>query len=436
MRMRTTERIRPAALASESVRNLPVVLLSLFIAIAAVDVLLVTQPTFVHSLRDSWQSLLVGGVDDPWPTVLGAAASVACAAVAAAVLTVVVRGIVEAPYLWLASALVSGCSLAIARMTVQIPLGLPTPVFAGMSALLLVGGGAFLQGRSTLLHVTGTFLAAIPLALLAFGYMQGRTSTGAEYDIDHAAQLLLGTLAIASVGTMMIALASRRLHALGGSAALGTPSPEQMAELIERTRASELRAAEAEYRLHLVRDGDSVPHLDDAYEITRMRGSSFGRFAFWALVLLGIGGGAFGFFARYLPLQQQLASQQKLNHTLTEQHAAAVAKLRADFDREREALQRPVQAPEPAPAAAPIVAPNTPVAAPPRSEVQPIREVRPPEPATRKVKPTEHASAPASAPAASKSQPAAQPAGQHEPAKQTRSPVSKSDDPLEGLDGM
>src|SRR5262252_10005855 len=102
--MQTTQRIRPMGFAGESVRSLPVVLLSLFLAIAAVDVLLVTQPALVYSLRDDWQSWVDGSVVAPWATMVAATASVACVAVAAAVLTVVVRGIVDAPYLWLASA--------------------------------------------------------------------------------------------------------------------------------------------------------------------------------------------------------------------------------------------------------------------------------------------------------------------------------------------
>ena len=471
--MRTTERIRPVALAGESVRNLPVVLISLFIAVAGVDILLVTQPAFVSSLRDGWQGWMQGGVVAPWATVLGAAASVACVAVAAAVLTVVVRGIVEQPYLWLASALVAGCCFAIVRMNVEVPLRLPTPVFACMSAVLLVGGGAFLQGRSVMFSITGIFLLAVPLALLAIGYTQGQTSSGAAYSLDHNARLLLGTLSIASAGTLVIAIAARRLRALGGSAALGTPSAEQLAELIERARAGELRAAEAEYRLHLVRDEERAPQLDDEYELLRSRGSGLRRFAWWTSALFVLGGAALAFFAGYLPLQQQLASQQKINHTLTQQHAAAIAKLRADVAGEREALRQTVQAEEPAPpAAAPAVAPAdaparsvgavapavaspaqpvqqsakperrpkpepiaTAPAAAPRAQAKPSSEPRKLEAGARKAKPVERQAAAPSAPPASKAQRAADTTSQ-EPARQNRSPVAKSDDPLEGLDGM
>jgi hypothetical protein len=435
--MRTTARIRRVGLAGESVRNLPVVLISLFIAVSGVDVLLVTQPSFVSSLRDGWQGWMQGGVVAPWATVLGAAASVACVAVAGAVLTVVVRGIVEQPYLWLASALVAGCMFAITRMNVEVPLRLPTPAFACMSAVLLVGGGAFLQGRSVLFNFTGIFLATVPLALLAIGYTQGQTSAGAAYSVDHNARLLLGTLSIASAGTLVIAVAARRLRDLGGSAALGTPSAKQLAELIERARAGELRAAEAEYRLHLVRDREDASQLDDAYELLLSRGSGLRRFAWWTLAAFVVGGAAYAFFAGYLPLQQQLASQQKLNHTLAERHAAAIAKLRAEVDSGREALRRTVQPQEPAPpaaAAAPVVVP-TPTAAAAASRAEAKAEPRKVEAAARKTKPAEHQPAAPSAPAASKSQRAAETPSQ-EPARQNRSPVSRSDDPLEGLDGM
>lgn len=435
--MRTTERIRPVALASESVRNLPVVLISLFIAVAGVDILLVTQPAFVSSLRDGWQGWMQGGVVAPWATVLGAAASVACVAVAAAVLTVVVRGIVEQPYLWLASALVAGCSFAIIRMNVEVPLRLPTPVFACMSAVLLVGGGAFVQGRSVMFSVTGIFLLAVPLALLAIGYTQGQTSSGAAYSLDQNARLLLGTLSIASAGTLVIAIAARKLRALGGSAALGTPSAEQLAELIERARAGELRAAEAEYRLHLVRDEERAPQLDDDFELLRSRGAGLRRFAWWTLAAFVVGGAAYAFFAGYLPLQHQLASQQKINHTLTERHAAAIAKLRAEVNSEREAARRTVQAEEPVPpaAAAPAETVVAPADAPARAQTRPTSEPRKLETAARKTKPAEREAATTSAPATSKSHRAAETTPE-EPVRQNRSPVAKSDDPLEGLDGM
>jgi hypothetical protein len=387
------------------------------------------------------------------------------------VLTVVVRGIVEQPYLWLASALVAGCCFVIIRINVEVPLRLPTPVFACMSAVLLVGGGAFLLGRSVLFNITGVFLAAVPLALLAIGYTQGQTSAGAAYSFDHNARMLLGTLSIASAGTLLIAIAARRLRALGGSAALDTPSPKQLAELIERARAGELRAAEAEYRLHLVRDRDPVPQLDDEYELLRSRGSGLRRFAWWTLAVCVVSGAAYAFFAGYRPLQQELASQQKINHTLTERHAAAIVKLRAEVASEREAAQRAVQAQEPAQpaaaaaevvppanaparspgAAAPLASPAQPVqpserrpnpeptpaaaAAAPHAPAKASSELRKPEAAARKAKPVEHQPAVPSAPAASKSQRAAEPTSQ-QPARQNRSPVPRSDDPLEGLDGM
>lgn len=430
---RITERIRPVALAGESVRNLPVVLISLFIAIAGVDVLLVTQPAFVTSLRDGWQGWMQGGVVAPWATVVGAAASVACVAVAAAVLTVVVRGIVEQPYLWLASALVAGCSFVIVRMNVEVPLRVPTAVFACMSAVLLVGGGAFLQGRSVLFSITGVFLALVPLALLAIGYTQGQTISGVPYEIDHNARLLLGTLSIASAGTLVIAIAARRLRALGGSAALGTPSAEQVAELIERARAAELRAAEAEYRLQLTREPGRAPLLDDEYELLRSRGTGLRRFGWWTLAVFAVSGAGYAFFAGYLPLQRQLASQQKFNHALTERHAAAIAKLRAEMDHEREVLQRSAQAQEPAPpaaAGATVVAPSEPPARAIDPAAAPARPAQSVEQPARKVKPAASA-----APAAAKAQRATDTTSR-EPAKQSHSPVAKSDDPLEGLDGL
>ena len=137
--------------------------------VAGVDALIVTQPEFVHSLREDWEQWVAAGISAPWATLLAASATVLCAALAASLVIVVVRGVTDAPYLTLAAALVVGCSFQISRMTLEIPLRMPVPLFALVSAVLLLGGGAFFQTRSRMLNLSGGFLTALPLALLGVG---------------------------------------------------------------------------------------------------------------------------------------------------------------------------------------------------------------------------------------------------------------------------
>lgn len=448
--MRTTERIRRPAFV-EPLRNLPITLVALFIVMAAVDVLLVMQPSLVRSLRDDWQSWVHGSISAPWATLVGAVATVGGLAIAAATLTLAVRGIVEAPYLWLASALVAGCCFSISSLPVDLPVRMPTPAFAGMSALLLFGGGAFFQSRATLFNMTGLFLTSTPLALLGVGYLRARTSTGARYTVDDNAQIVLGLLLLASVGTILISIAARRLRAIGGAAALATPTGEQLAELLERARSSEQRAAEAEYQLeHVLRQAGGAPRLmeDDEY-MGRRRSRGWFR---WLLIsFLLIGGGA-AYFTAYLPLEQQLVSQRKFNHEQTRKHASELAALRADVEREREELKAQLAAaaqpvapakPEKKKAAA-ATAPAAPAEAKPAPSEKPAPAAKP-APASAAPPAPEEKPAPAKAAAVEKPAPAtkpaavAKPAAPPKPAKVAPTPLdrmSTSDDPLEGLDGM
>lgn len=425
--MRNTERIRRPAFA-EPLRNLPITLVALFIVMAAVDVLLVTQPALVRSLRDDWQSWVHGSISAPWATLVGAVATIGGLAIAAATLTLAVRGIVEAPYLWLASALVAGCCFSISSLPVDLPVRMPTPAFAGMSALLLFGGGAFFQSRATLFNMTGLFLTSTPLALLGVGYMRARTNAGAPYTVDHNAQIVLGLLLLASAGTILIAVAARRLRALGGGAALAAHTGEQLAELIERARSSEQRAAEAESQLeHALQRAGGAPRLleDDEYP-GRRRSRGWGR---WLVIsLLSIGAGA-AYFTAYLPLERQLASQRKWNHEQSRKHGSELAALRADLQREREKFEAQLAA-APQPAAPIKPEAKKKAAAVESAEAKPAPAEKPaPASASPVEKPKKQGAVvkPAAPPKPVKAAP---------PSPLDRTLQSSSDDPLEGLDGM
>jgi hypothetical protein len=258
------------------------------------------------------------------------------------------------------------------------------------------------------------------------------------------------------VGTILIALAARRLSAMGGSAVLGAPSAEQLAELIESARASELRAVEAESRLQYVTGNEhAAPRLDDDFELLRSRGGGLRRFALWSFVVMVGAGSAYAYFAGYAPLKQQLTVQRQLSHTHAEQQAATIVDLRAQLERERDTARQAARAAEPAPVAvttpqstavpsvvsptvrdepATSAAPKSKPSAASRIEVRRTRtsEVR----GTSKADGRERASDAPSTRAPAKSLRELRAVEQAEAPKQNRSPVPRSDDPLEGLDGM
>ena len=472
--LHTTQRIRRTALFGEPLRNLPVVLTSLLIVMAAVDVLLVIQPSPVRTLRDDWQRWVKGAVDAPWATLVGAGAIIACVAVAAALLTVVVRGISESPYLWIASALVAGCCFWIGRMAVEVPVQMPTPWFAALCALLLVGGGAFFQGRSFITHAAGTFLASMPLMLVGVGYWRAQSGPVPAPPITPDTRTLLSLLAIATVGTPLVGVAARRLRALGGASGRGGHAADRMVELIERARTSERRAVHAERELQRVmRGGQTAPRLHDDDELVRPKSRNLGM---WMVVALAAGGAAAAYMTVFRPLQMQLSAQRKLNHEQTQLHAAAIAKLRADFDRQRLQLQgedpsdpaaapgkgadasaaahggkaaaaksadgdaskkKTLRAAEASPSASPRLEYPKPGA--PAAEASPSANPRP-----EHAKPTSAEASPSAAsprPEHAKPAPAAKPAARsgragNPPSPEDRALQSNSDDPIEGLDGL
>src|SRR5262245_54105984 len=164
-----TDRVRSAPLV-EPLRVLPVVLISLFVVVAAVDLLLASQPPLIANLRDAWQhALSVSSVPASWGSLLAAGISVAAVALSAAVLTAFIRGAHAAPYATLAPVLVGCCTLVLGRMPVSLPVPVSPPVFAGLATLMLIGGGNLFRSSSFFLNSAGALLATTPLALLWAG---------------------------------------------------------------------------------------------------------------------------------------------------------------------------------------------------------------------------------------------------------------------------
>jgi hypothetical protein len=339
-----TDRMRAFPMAVEPLRMLPVVLTSLFVVVAAVDLLLVAQPALILSLREGWQhALSVSGVPITWGSLLAAGVAVAGIAIAAAVLSTFLRAVQGAPYAMLAPVLVGGCMLVAARLPVTLPLPVSAPLFLGVATLLLTGGGNLFRRGSFLSSCAGALLVAAPLALLAAGYLSLTGAAAATHQpFDRNMQIFTFVLAFCTLGAPLLAIACRRPGHANAWADDGDGMGGQIIELLERAQASEERAVAAERAL--ARGGRSTLRLasdDDALAMMRPRGSAWFRWASWiccAAFLVG------AYFAGYEPLQKRLNTQLRINKVQVEEQAHALTALRARFDRERSALEEQLAA--------------------------------------------------------------------------------------------
>ena len=458
-----TDRMRTFPLAVEPLRMLPLVLTSLFVVVAAVDVLLVAQPALILSLRNGWQHTFSGGgVPTTWGSLLAAGVAVAGIAVAAAVLSTFLRAVQSAPYTILAPVLIGGCTLVAGRMQVSLPLPVSTPLFAGIGTLLLIGGGNLFRRGGFLSSCAGALLVVAPLALLASAYftLQG-SAAAALHPFDRSARLFTFVMGFASLGAPLLAIACRRPRNAAW-ADDGDDLGGQIVELLDRAQASEERAARAEREL--ARSGRGTLRLatdDDALAMMRPGSGGWLRWASWvccAAFLMG------AYFAGYAPLQKRLNTQVTLNKVQVEQQAQALTVLRTRFERERRELEQQLAAathgappaaaaPEaaapgvlapapklasPAPKLAPAAKPNAeiptaiePAKAAPGQTVRAARVLAKRRAVADDAKPNQAGKS--TQDAAERAAPAAPVA---KPARPAPVGVSRGNDPLEGLDGM
>jgi hypothetical protein len=425
-----TDRMKPFTQWLELFRTLPLVLISLFIMVGVVDVLLALQPGILQSVRGSWQDwTLQQGISTPWARLMAAAVSVAGVSIASAILATFLRGVQSEPFAWLAPAWVGLLAFVLARMPIVLPLPASTPLFASASGLAILGGATFLQQRSLLRTLTATFLILTPIALLCVGYLGQFDAGVATPRFDAAAGLAMFVLVLTAIGAALIAVNS----SAGAQAGAGAPSElgEQMFELLERVKFSEMRASQAEQQLQQLR-ATSSPSGDD---FARIRPHAVRQWQLWAALAFVMGCGASLYFASYVPLRGRLSAELARSRRQAEQQAQTLSSLRAHFAEERATFSQQLRAAHPQPAAEPSVTP----AAPPSQRSEPAkpqaqshrssarvsrrtqREPASPEPATA----NDSAPAEASERTAPARKPVANPAGN-----------SSSNDPLEGLDGM
>lgn len=344
-----TERARPIPLYMEPLRSLPIVLISLFVVVAGVDALLAIQPALLQSLREYWAAPTSGGTMSS--ALAAAAVIVGGVALSATTLAVFIRGVRSAPYLCITPVWVCACMLAIARVHTPLPLPVPTSAFVAISALLFVSSGVLFESTSRVSNLIGTAASLLPLTLLSIGYA---FNTDAQASFGGDSFLMLFVLALAAAGAPAIAVACRANGArvLGGHAA-SVDTSAQMGELLERVRESEERAAHAERQLMAtgsiapvtLSNGPRLGLDDDEFALSRSGGS--GGWLGWAAAGLVLAG-AIGWYAiGYAPLSSKLALAERASAKHAEQHAAALATLRADFERKRGDLEQQLAAAQP-----------------------------------------------------------------------------------------
>jgi hypothetical protein len=330
----------------EQLRSLPIVLISLFVVVAGVDVLLALAPGLLVTLREWWATPSSGASTS---SALAAATTiVGGVALAAVALAAFIRGVRSAPYLCITPVWVCACMLAIARVQTPLPLPVPTSAFVAISALLFVGSGVLFESTSRLSNLIGTAASILPLTLLSIGYA---FNTSAQASFGGDSLLMLFVLALAAAGAPAIAVACRANGArvLGGPAA--AMDPVQIAELFERLRETEARAAHAERQLMA-----SAPMMQTAAprlavgddELALSRSNTSGSWMGWAAagVVFVIAGAWYAL--GYAPLKGELETAQ-VNAKQAEESATKLMVLQRDSQRKQQELEQRLAAAAAAP---------------------------------------------------------------------------------------
>ena len=339
-----TERVRPVSF-SDSLKNLPILLGSLVVAVGLVDLLLVIQPGLLVSLRGSWQEALPPG--SGVSTLVAASVITGAIALAAMTLTWFVRSVRSAPYLTLAPLWVGLCMLVIGRMTVALPIPLPTPAFVAICALLFVGSGVLFETRSPQNNAVGAGLSALPILLLVLGYLLS------DVAFDLSAMLLVLVLALAAVGAPVIAIACRANGAKlsGGLGRMQLDPGEQVVELLERARLAEDRATRAEQQLASSPawaggvTANAAPRIGDDDEFALSRRSGGGtRWLSWAVAGLAVAAIGGGYALAYAPLESEVEQLRVQTAKEAEALNFELTTLRAASAREKQALEEKLTA--------------------------------------------------------------------------------------------
>jgi hypothetical protein len=332
-------------LPSDWLRALPFMLVLLVLVVASVDLLIAIQPPFLRSLDVVLRRYAaISGVRATWSSMTAAAISLACVALAASLLLTFIRSFQAAPYVGLAPPLIAFSAWVMARIPIALPLHVTPQIFAGFAAFLVFSGGAMLCAAVYRNKVLGAFLLTAPVFLLAISYALTRGhADAARFPLDQHAQLLFLMLTMATIGTALIAIVWPR--GLTASAAVGST---QLVELMERARASEERAAEAERRLATLQSdaimvSTASAEDEDLNALQRKPGQ---RTLVWGSICLAVAVYFGGIYFGYVPVRRQLLAALEDRRHLAARESAKQTALRNQWAEERTALEQRLVAAE------------------------------------------------------------------------------------------
>jgi hypothetical protein len=276
--------------------------------------------------------------------------------------------------------------LVMTGITVELPWpDLPQNLFAVLVGLVLIGGGAVMQMRGWACKTSGLLLLSLPPLSLLAGYaaMPGGMPV-ALAQLGSSVQLLLFVIGLTSLGIGFMALVTRRssqsvellAHRYHGQ-------QQQLHDVVERVRAAEAHAVEAERRAQLAEHrlrtreanpwGASLPD-DAAFAAAAKPGIPRSIWIVSALLVFSAALAAL-YAGLYRPLERRAAAQQAFVADAAREHAKEIDSLRKHFQAQQANLQALLAAEQgklkPTTASAPRVAlaPAAPSAAPPPAAV-------------------------------------------------------------------
>jgi hypothetical protein len=225
---------------------------ALLAAVAVVDVLMAWQPAMFVALSEGWRRTVgVRHIAEPSTHALAAAAALLTMVISSVGLAAFARITRLAPHISLAPAWVALCTLSASRLSAAVPLPLPIPAFAALSALLFVGAGAAFRAESRGAAWLACLLSVAPLLALVAGYASAVDGPRAAlYPFTRDVALLFGELVACPLGVASIvrfARSERSAREVDGLE--GIDVVEELFVQVERAERSEARVAQLERQL-------------------------------------------------------------------------------------------------------------------------------------------------------------------------------------------
>ena len=369
--MHRTEKLRPVTAVDQGRASGPLFIAAALVAMGIAYVLLLAHPGLVHSVNAVWQRIPSAAGAPGWALpAVAAGVAIGGTALGVALLSAFVRGVQSHPFSWLAPVLIGFSTLVMTGIPIELPWPtLSLRLFTVLAGLTVLGGGAVMQMRGLWSIAAGTLLLLLPLLTLVAGYVAMPAGFPAALtQLDSSAQLFMFVLAVTSVGIgFMAAVTERSLQDASVVAHRFRDPRALVAEALERARAGEQRAAEAERRAQIAEQqlrgrnaGWSAPPVseDEAAAFAALARPGMSGAMIVAISLLATSALVAGlYFGLYRPLERRVAMQRAFVASGAKEHAAEIDVLRKHFQAQQASLQAQL-ASERARAAGAVAAPT------------------------------------------------------------------------------